>query len=71
MSANDIVAIFDKLGITMQILQEAGDSFNFYDKEELANYLTYIPQEDILERLLGKTHSITEKHNNYINELIK
>ncbi len=71
MSANNIVELFEKLGILNQIIEEAGDTFFFYDKEQLADYLTYVSQEDVLQVLLGKSHPITKKHNADINELIK
>lgn len=70
MSACDLVDIFDRLGITEDIIMEAGDSFSFYDKEELADYLTYIDQKDVLKTLLGSNHILTKKYNKKINDLL-
>ena len=71
MSANDIVDQFIKFGILSYILTMAGPDFGFWDKEELACYLTYVPQEDIIERLLGSKDEYTKMYNEKLNEHLK
>ncbi len=71
MSANDIVAIFDELGITDQIIIDSGDVWEYYDKEELADYITYWNHMDILKRLLGSMHPLTKQFNHIVNEKVE
>ncbi len=70
MSTEDIVNLFDELGITDTIIKEAGELLDCYSKEELASCLTLYSHKDILKRLLGVNHSLTRQFNTLINERI-
>jgi len=71
MSASDIVLLFKALGILDHIISVASHDFGFWDEEELADTLTYMPQEDILVRLLGKNDRYTKMYNKTINEKVR
>ena len=71
MSARDIVDIFKSLGILDHIISVASYDFDFWDEEELADTLTYMPQEDILVRLLGKNDRYTKMYNETINKKVR
>jgi len=70
MSADDIIKIFEEFGILDTILEELALIFNIFSKEDLSWYLTYMPQENILERLLGKEHPLNKKFGLLLNERI-